>query len=76
VGEKPNNVDAQSEYERRKIENREKTTAKPMKKFLASLNKGTMKMRALKRDEYRIVHVDETEPELSLVFASRSTRVS
>jgi len=43
AGEKPNNVDIQSEYESRKIENREKTTARPMEKFLDSLSKGTMK---------------------------------
>lgn len=43
TGEKPNNVDIHSELESRKIENREKTTAKPMEKFLDSLSKGTMK---------------------------------
>jgi hypothetical protein len=43
AGEKPNNVDIQSEYESRKIENREKTTARPMEKFLDSLSKGTKK---------------------------------
>lgn len=43
AGEKPNNVDIQSELESRKIENREKTTVRPMEKFLGSLSKGTMK---------------------------------
>jgi len=43
AGEKPNNVDIHSELESRKIENREKTTARPMEKFLDSLSKGTMK---------------------------------
>jgi hypothetical protein len=43
AGEKPNNVDIHSEYEIRKIENREKTNARPMEKFLDSLSKGTKK---------------------------------
>jgi integrase len=43
AGEKPNNIDIHSELESRKIENREKTTAKPMEKFLGSLSKSTMK---------------------------------
>ena len=43
AGEKPNNVDIHSELESRKIENREKTTARPMEKFLDSLSKSTMK---------------------------------
>jgi len=43
AGEKPNNVDINSELEIRKIENREKTNAKPMEKFLDSLSKGTRK---------------------------------
>jgi len=43
AGEKPNNVDIHSELESRKIENRERTNAKPMEKFLDSLSKGTKK---------------------------------
>jgi len=43
TGEKPNNVDIHSEYEIRKIENREKTNARPVEKFLDSLSKGTKK---------------------------------
>jgi len=43
AGEKPNNVDIHSEYEIRKIENREKTNARPMEKFLDSLSKGKKK---------------------------------
>jgi len=43
AGEKPNNVDIQSEYESRKIENKKNTTVSPMEKFLDSLSKDTMK---------------------------------
>jgi hypothetical protein len=44
AGEKPNNVDIQSEYESRKIENKKNTTVRPMEKFLDSLSKGTMEI--------------------------------
>ena len=43
AGEKPNNVDIHSKFENRKIENGEKSNARPMEKFLGSLSKGTKK---------------------------------
>ena len=40
--EKPNNVDIYSELEIRKIENREKTNARPLEKFPDSHSKGAL----------------------------------